>query len=295
MKLEHLKYFSDIEEGLSINTLSDMMHISQQGLSAAIQKLEMEMDCQLLERTGKGVYYTESGRELAYYTKMYLEKVREIKLKQHPVEGRIFLPITPCIIPGLMNRILGLYMRENPAVELNFTYSSSVEKCLEYILNGEAEIAIGFNLLAAREPVKDIVGYIEERGCSFISFRRMECYIECAQDFLPNQKTIYLQELSNYSLIANSYTEENVINTLLEKCRCTSRLIYEHNQDLYLARLSAREGYGMAIRNSRKPEHVDQLMQVILKDEIEIEYGYIVKQEAIHSPAVQRLVAMLLD
>lgn len=51
----------------------------------------------------------------------------------------------------------------------------------------------------------------------------------------------------------------------------------------------------MAIRNSRKPEHVDQLMQVILKDEIEIEYGYIVKQEAIHSPAVQRLVAMLLD
>ena len=295
MKLEHLKYYSNIEEGLSINTLSDMMHISQQGLSAAIQKLEMEMDCQLLERTGKGVYYTEAGRELAHYTKIYLEKVREIKLKQHPVEGKIFLPITPGVIPGVMNQILGLYMRENPAVELSFTYDSSVEKCLEYILNGEAEIAIGFSLFAAKEPVKDIVGYIEERGCVFASFRRVECYIECAQNFLQNQKALYLQELSDYSLIANTFTEENVINTLLEKCHCTSRLIYEHNQDLYLARLSAREGYGMATRNSRKPERAEQFMQVMLKDEIEIEYGYIVKQEAVHSPAVQRLIAMLID
>ena len=59
MKLEHLEYFCKIEQGLSLNVLSEKMHISQQGLSATIKKLETEMECQLLERTGKGVYYTD--------------------------------------------------------------------------------------------------------------------------------------------------------------------------------------------------------------------------------------------
>ncbi len=294
MKLEHLEYFCKIEQGLSLNVLSEKMHISQQGLSATIKKLETEMECQLLERTGKGVYYTEAGKELAHYTALYLEKVREIKLKQNPVAGKIFLPITPCIIPGLMDRILGLYMKENPAVELNFTYTSSVEKCLDNILAGQAEIAIGFNLLVDRKPVTDIVDYIEKNDCSFIAFKEMECYVECAKDFLPNLKAVYLAELSAYNLIANSYTEENVIRALLEICHCSSKLIYEHNRELYIERLNAKEGFGMAIRNSHKAEPAKPFAQILLKDELSIEYGYIVKNGAENSPAVQRLIDMLV-
>ncbi len=294
MKLEHLEYFCKIEQGLSLNVLSEKMHISQQGLSATIKKLETEMECQLLERTGKGVYFTEAGKELAHYTARYLEKVREIKLKQNPVAGKIFLPITPCIIPGLMNRILGLYMKENPAVELNFTYTSSVEKCLDYILAEQAEIAIGFNLLVDKKPVTNIVGYIEDNDCSFVAFKAMECYVECAKNFLPGFKAVYLEELSAYNLIANSYTEENVIQALLAHCHCASKLIYEHNRDLYIERLSAKEGYGMAIRNSHKAEQTELFDEVLLKDEIFIEYGYIVKNGVVPSPAVQRLIDMLV-
>ena len=50
----------------------------------------------------------------------------------------------------------------------------------------------------------------------------------------------------------------------------------------------------MAIRNSHKAEPAKPFAQILLKDELSIEYGYIVKNGAENSPAVQRLIDMLV-
>ena len=297
MKLEHLAYLCKITPGLSLNAQSKNIHISQQGLSAAIKCLEKEMGCALLLRTGKGVYFTEAGEKLVSCTKAYLEQVRQIRMEENPLSGELFLPITPCIIPLYMGEIISRYMKENPQVDLRFAYSSSMEKCMDHLLNGEAEIAFGFNALVNGQPTTDILAQIEAGGCTFHVCKTVVSCIECHKDFLPQDTPLYLRELSGKTCIAYLYNADNITDTqaMLNACGNTSELVHEYNKDLYYERLLSKMGYGLTMSYSGKVSHyrADELKQVQLKDDICLECGYITLKGAELSPLAQRFIEMV--
>lgn len=95
MKLEHLEYFSKIVPGLSLNKLSESMYISQQTLSASIRILENELGFKLLERTTKGVFFTDIGEQFFYYTKTYLEQIRKLQTESEFISGELLVPMMP--------------------------------------------------------------------------------------------------------------------------------------------------------------------------------------------------------
>lgn len=297
MKLEHLSYLCKITPGLSLNAQSKNIHISQQGLSAAIKCLEKEMGCALLLRTGKGVYFTEAGEKLVNCTKAYLEQVRQIRAEQNPLIGELFLPITPCIIPLYMGEIISRYMKENPQVVLDFAYSSSMEKCMNHLLQGEAEIAFGFNALVDGQPTTDILTQIETGGCEFHVCKTVVSCVECHKDFLPQDTPLYLRELSDKTCIAYLYNADNITDTraMLTACGNTSELVHEYNKDLYYERLLSKMGYGLTMSYSGKVSHyrADELKQVQLKDDIRLECGYITQKGTELSLLAQRFIEMV--
>lgn len=65
MNILALKYFKEIVESKSISKVAQSGHISQSALSQMVQKLESELDYQLLNRSNRGVYPTEMG-EIVY-------------------------------------------------------------------------------------------------------------------------------------------------------------------------------------------------------------------------------------
>ena len=297
MKLEHLSYLCKIIPGLSLNAQSRNLHISQQGLSAAIKSLENEMGCALLQRTGKGVYFTTAGEKLVRCTKVYLEQVRQIRMEENPLTGRLFLPITPCIIPLYMGEIIGRFMKENPQADLQFAYSSSTEKCMMHLLSGEAEIAFGFNTLVEGQPTTDILMQIEAAGCVFHVCKTGVSCVECHKDFLPQDTPLYLRELSDKTCITHLYNTDNITDTqaLLTACGNTSELVYEFNKDLYYERLLSKAGFGLAMSYGAEvsPYRAEDLKQIQLKDTIHLECGYIIRKGANLSPLAQRFIEMV--
>lgn len=71
MKLEHLYYFREAVKWHSLSVAADKNFISQPALSAAISKLEKELNATLLHRNRRGVTPTKEGL-------MILEKVNDI-------------------------------------------------------------------------------------------------------------------------------------------------------------------------------------------------------------------------
>ena len=299
MQLEYLEYFSKIEEGYSLNVLSQKLYISQQGLSTVIKILEKEMECQLLVRTGKGVYFTSAGAKLKRYTLDYLEKLREIKVSENPLSGNLFVPVMGEILSTLLAKSLGIYMEENPGVTLNFCYEGSLEKCLQYIKNGEAEIALGMEIMVNRRQKKTVTetfqNLLERNGCEFYIFRSVRPCVECHKELLKCNKSIYLCELSPYNCILYPYGENNdFIRKIQDLCNCSSPLYLEKSYRLYCEKILNKQGYGLVAENELScNNHDDRLIHVPLKDDINMQIGYIAKKDTVLSPQVLRLTEIL--
>ncbi|MDG2448506.1 MAG: LysR family transcriptional regulator, partial [Saprospiraceae bacterium] len=62
--LRQLQYFLTVAETLHFRKASEILYISQPGLSKQIEKLENELGVKLLERDNRNVKITEAGQYL---------------------------------------------------------------------------------------------------------------------------------------------------------------------------------------------------------------------------------------
>ena len=69
MKNDVFAYLIDIDETHSITNTARRFFIAQQAVSAAIKKLEKELDCKLLDRSVYGAVPTEEGQKVIEYAK----------------------------------------------------------------------------------------------------------------------------------------------------------------------------------------------------------------------------------
>lgn len=81
MHIEHLYYFLDVANTLSISQSAKDLYISPQGLSQAIKSLEKEYDTKLFDRTKNGFVLTSEGEKFSVCAKEFIEYYETFKKK----------------------------------------------------------------------------------------------------------------------------------------------------------------------------------------------------------------------
>lgn len=79
MTLQQLTYLVTVAECGNITEAAEKLYISQPSLSAAIQKLEREMNITAFVRSSKGVVATRDGERLLSFARMLLEQAENMK------------------------------------------------------------------------------------------------------------------------------------------------------------------------------------------------------------------------
>lgn len=79
MTLQQLTYLVTVAECGNITEAAEKLYISQPSLSAAIQKLEKEMNITAFVRSSKGVVATREGERLLSFARMLLEQAENMK------------------------------------------------------------------------------------------------------------------------------------------------------------------------------------------------------------------------
>jgi DNA-binding transcriptional LysR family regulator len=110
MYFRSLRYFVAVYEELSFSAASKRCFVAQPSISAAVQQLESDLDCQLFIRHSKGVTPTPSGKTLYPRACKVLADLTTIKQLFH--EKPPSIPIRLALMPFLSGDRVSLIIKE---------------------------------------------------------------------------------------------------------------------------------------------------------------------------------------
>lgn len=293
MRTEHLEFLINITNGETINTLANQMHITPQGFSSAIIAMEKELNCTLLNRTKKGVYLTPEAEELLHSAKPFLEKINEIKHRyQEELSGELIIPTTMGGIRYLLSDKIAKFLKENPRITIKYNLYSRSDISKDVIISN----SIIFTAISTFDDqlIKSSSALLSDNDLSFVKLRDLQMCIECHKD-LWKKSTISLSDLHDCKIVANNdKIDLEEAMDLFENCGATHlEFIHEPISDLYYQLLLNKIGYSAPTIYTHEQfnyANTHDLHQAIITDPFKVEFGYIEKKDAIHSPLLQRFL-----
>lgn len=115
MNLRQLEIFKAVCEETSFSKAAEKLHVTQPAVSQAVALLEAEAGSPLLERIGKKVSVTESGRLFALKVSELIEKYKEAENVLHGKKIKQTVRLGCCItiantfLPAVMKRFTALF------------------------------------------------------------------------------------------------------------------------------------------------------------------------------------------
>ncbi len=200
MNIHDYQYIIKLAETGSFKAASEEIHITQQGLSYAINKIEKELGVKLFERTSRGVAPTEAGRIVAEYAGRIDALNEELKEKLTDYKEAAKRSIRIAVQQGMYDiyktDFTSSFARNNPDADIKVDVYSDFEVDRS-ILNSECDIGFSSGLI---DPAKftiyplDEVGFIAIMSSSHPLAVLDSIGISDLKDFnvcLANEKTKY--------------------------------------------------------------------------------------------------------
>lgn len=147
MKLHQLRYLAAVASEGGIRAAARALGVTQATVTQGLRELEAHAQVALLTRHGGAVAFTPAGQELLEHAQRVLAQLRQAEdaLTRHRdvgAEQRLTLAITPWVAQTLLPRVVPLFRRELPHVQLDMVDGLSA---LSYprLREGSLDLMIG--------------------------------------------------------------------------------------------------------------------------------------------------------
>ena len=202
---------------------AEKLHISQQGLSVAMRRLEEELGRDLFYRKSKGLVLTNSGKffkEQAESIVRHLSEIEKYFSDQADEKIPIRITVTESIIVRLPTSLQQLLINGNQdfSIKLTEDYSSN---CTQKVLNGESDFGIIYGFEG------------NENLLEFITIDKIQQVIIVNRQYpLAASDEVSIRDLSGKPMVAcdmQSWPRINMTNLFSEK-NAHLNVVYECNR-----------------------------------------------------------------
>ncbi|MDX1901118.1 MAG: LysR substrate-binding domain-containing protein [Gammaproteobacteria bacterium] len=192
MNIRDLKYLAALAEHCHFGQAASACHVTQPALSIQIKKLEASLGVQLIERSNKSVWLTETGSMIANHARDILDKVEQMRHVARdcadPFSGECRLGIIPTLAPWILPYIMPALTHALPQVTL-------------YLVEEQTEILIN-KLKAGQLDAALLALPISENGLETSSlFKEPFLLAVPANHILAKSKKIKLSDLKKQTLL----------------------------------------------------------------------------------------------
>lgn len=119
MELKELETFLRISELSNFTKAAESLNYTQSNVSAQIQKIEKELQCQLFDRIGHKVTLTKKGNELIPYAKQILSLTKTAKQQLTNTDnGKIVLAASESLCIYKLPQLFQHFQEEYPNIEI---------------------------------------------------------------------------------------------------------------------------------------------------------------------------------
>ena len=144
LTLKQLKYLTALADEAHFGRAASAANVSQPALSVQIRELEAALGARLVERGGREVVITPTGREIVRRARRILEEVREIEQVarwHHGLGGRLRIGVIPTVAPYLLPAALPMLRARNLSLDLGVR-EAQTERLIEEVRQGALDAAV---------------------------------------------------------------------------------------------------------------------------------------------------------
>jgi LysR family hydrogen peroxide-inducible transcriptional activator len=143
--LKHLYYLVTLHQEQHFHRAAQHCHVSQSTLSTAIQNLEEQFGCQLLEREHKTFVFTPFGLELVQRSKRLLTEANELvdfaQTAGNWESGNLKIGVIPTIAPFFFEGLISTVQQHLPAIGLQLQEDNTAN-LLSQLNEGQLDLLI---------------------------------------------------------------------------------------------------------------------------------------------------------
>jgi LysR family transcriptional regulator, hydrogen peroxide-inducible genes activator len=144
LTLKQLRYLAALAEEAHFGRAAAAVNISQPALSVQIRELEAALGARLVERGGREVVITPTGREVVRRARRILEEVGEIEQLarwDRGLAGRLRIGVIPTVAPYLLPAALPRLRARHPALDLGVR-EAQTDRLVEELRQGTLDVAV---------------------------------------------------------------------------------------------------------------------------------------------------------
>lgn len=199
MKLQQLRFVREVaRNGLNVSAAAQSLNTAQPGVSSQIRQLEDELGIDIFLRYGKRLTgITEPGYQVVAMIERVLQDAESIKSVAQEFSqqetGRLSIATTHTQARYSLPPAIKRFTEQYPNVSLSIHQGNPTQIC-EYVLSGEADIAIATEAIATYDELATMPCYDWNR-----------CVIAPPDHPLFASKSLSLESLSQYPIITYDY------------------------------------------------------------------------------------------
>jgi len=189
MRLRLLNTFLAVSRTLNITRASEVLHLSQSGVSEQIQALEESLDAQLFVRKDRRLELSPAGQALVPYAEQILRLAEEARQSIHAnasaISGRLRIGGLETLCSQYLPELISCYAERFPAIEIALLTEGS-QTLRRAVASGEMDAAFAFSSTRNIE------------GCASVALRTEPLIVVCAPGHpLANASGISLAQLAH--------------------------------------------------------------------------------------------------
>ncbi|MBL1293133.1 MAG: HTH-type transcriptional regulator CysB [Thiotrichales bacterium] len=199
MKLQQLRFVREVaRNGLNVSTAAQSLNTAQPGVSSQIRQLEDELGIDIFLRHGKRLTgITEPGYQVVAMIERVLQNADSIKRVAEEFSqqetGSLSIATTHTQARYSLPPAIKRFTEQYPKVSLSIHQGNPTQIC-EYVLSGEADIAIATEAIATYDELATLPCYDWNR-----------CVIAPPDHPLFADESLTLESLSQYPIITYDY------------------------------------------------------------------------------------------
>ena len=146
MDTRRLHHFLAVYQLGSIGHAASKLPITQPALSKSIRALEVELDCELFERTPSGVVPTVFGEALAYHARIIEGEMASARARlaelRGGTKGEVRVGVGPSVAVNMMPRVTRAMQVERPGVQIE-VQEGLADTLVPALRLGELDMVVG--------------------------------------------------------------------------------------------------------------------------------------------------------